>query len=73
MEIMLQIINARDCVQAFSSAQQVSQTTPRTQTGSRILTGMMQGYYWAHHPVRTMPRVQLQRAQKTHQNQALIS
>ena len=27
----------------------------------------------ANYPVRRMPRVQLQRAQKTHQNQALIS
>ena len=60
MDLMLQKIKARDCVQAFSSAQQVSQPTPRTQTGSRVLTGMMQGYYWAHHSVRRMVRVQFQ-------------
>ena len=66
MELMLQIIKARDCVQTFSSAQQVSQPTLRTRSGSRVLTGMMQGYSRAHHPVRKMARVQLQRAQKTH-------
>ena len=66
MELMLQMIKVRDSVQAFSVAQQVSQSTPRTQSGSRVLTGIMQGYFRAHHPVRRMTRVQLQRAQKTH-------
>ena len=66
MELMLQMIKVRDSVQAFSVAQQVSQSTPRTQSGSRVLTGIMQGYFRAHHPVRRMARVQLQRAQKTH-------
>ena len=49
-------------VQAFAVPQQVSQPTARTyQSGHRVFIGIMQVNSGAYHPVRRMPRVQLQR------------
>ena len=70
---MLQIIKARDRVQTFSSAQQVSQPTPQNSVWKQGAHRDNAGVFQGHHPVRRMVRVQVQRAQKTHYNQAPIS